>query len=116
MQVLLESPGIVLPSNEAQVLVTRVRHAFERVARRIDRVHVSLRDVNGPRGGRDKLCMIRIELANRGQIVVRERSSEMSRAMKRSLSRARALVASELKRRSWAGQRPLLLLPLEARQ
>lgn len=116
MQVLLESPGIVLPSNEAQVLTTRIRRAFERVARRIERVHVSLRDVNGPRGGRDKLCMIRVELANRGQIVVRDRNSEMGHALKRALSRARALVACELKRRSWSEQRPLLLLPLEARQ
>ena len=116
MQVLLESPGIVLPSNEAKVLATRVGHAFERLARRIDRVHVSLRDVNGPRGGCDKLCMIRIELATRGQIVVREKSSEMNRALKRALSRARTLVSCELKRRSWPGRRPLLLLPLEARQ
>ena len=44
----------------------RVRTALGRFARRIDRVTVSLSDVNGPRGGADKLCRLSVALLPRG--------------------------------------------------
>ena len=34
----------------------RVRFALERLARPIRKVHVQLRDLNGPKGGVDKSC------------------------------------------------------------
>ncbi|MGD8340286.1 MAG: hypothetical protein PVH89_05855 [Gammaproteobacteria bacterium] len=114
MQVFLESSSVVLPRNESQVLTTHFRTSFERFASRIQSLSVSLKDVNGPRGGRDKICMIRVELAKGGQIIVRERSSKLRRAITKSIRRARALIAHELKRRDRHYARPPVLNSAEA--
>jgi hypothetical protein len=116
MQVFLESSGLALPSNEGQVLAARFRSAFERFEYRIARLCVNLKDVNGPRGGRDKVCMIRVELTKGGQIIVRERTFRLRRAIAKSIRRARALVAHELKRRGRTNARPLALDSAEAMQ
>lgn len=115
MNVTIESPGIVLPKNESHILLNRFHNAFERFAGRIDRLDVILKDVNSPRGGRrEVLCMIRIDLAKSGEIVVREKSSETHRAVKKGIRRARALIAYDLKRREWRNRFPFVLNNLEA--
>jgi hypothetical protein len=60
---------------------------------------VTLKDINGPRGGRDKVCMLRAELADGGQIVVIDRSSKMRHAIFGCLRRSKSLIAREVKRR-----------------
>jgi hypothetical protein len=98
MQVELETHGVVIPRNEGQALVTRLNDSFARVRNRIARMHMSLKDDNGPRGGRDKICLLRAVLTNGREIVVRDRSSNLARAIGRSIRRGRALIAHELKR------------------
>ena len=114
MQVFLETSDVVIPRNEGQALSLRFRDAFARLAGRIHGLHVSFRDVNGPRGGRDKLCVIRVELAKGGQVIVRERSASLGRAISRSIRRARVLVAHELKPRGSHQWQQLALRPMEA--
>ena len=114
MQVFLESSDVMLPRNEGEAIASRFRSAFERFANRIESLSVSLKDVNGPRGGRDKVCMIRVELATGRQIIVRERSFRLRRAIGKSIRRTRTLVAHELKRRSRNFTRPLALNTAEA--
>lgn len=97
MHVELETHGVVIPRNEGQVLITRIHESFARVRNRIARMHLSLKDENGPRGGRDKVCLLRAVLTNGREIVVRDRSSKLARAIGRSIRRGRALIAHELK-------------------
>jgi putative sigma-54 modulation protein len=40
----------------------RVEETFSRIRRRITRISVHLADVNGPRGGYDKHCMVKVSL------------------------------------------------------
>ncbi|MBX6313964.1 MAG: HPF/RaiA family ribosome-associated protein, partial [Isosphaeraceae bacterium] len=51
-------------------LERRLRFALGRFMRRIDRVIVRLSDINGPRGGVDKRCLILVTLVPRGEVVV----------------------------------------------
>ena len=50
----------------------RLRFALDRFARRIRRVHVTLGDLNGPRGGIDKRCKLAISLDRSSTIVFGE--------------------------------------------
>ena len=111
MQVQLETSGVAIPRNEGQVLISRVRDAFARVASRTERLHLSLKDDNGPRGGRDKICTIRAYLTNGRQVIVRERSSKMQKAISKSIRRGRVLVVQQIKPRV----RRNLNVPVEAR-
>ena len=107
MEILIHSHGVVLPPHGSVDIATRIRFAFGRLAAKVSRVHVTLKDVNGPRGGRDKVCVIRAELAGGGQVVVQDRSVRMRRAIGRGLRRARAMVSEQVRRRREQRRKPL---------
>ncbi|MEZ5318064.1 MAG: HPF/RaiA family ribosome-associated protein [Vicinamibacterales bacterium] len=66
----------------------RATSAFGRLGARVGPLVVSLGDVNGPRGGRDKRCTVRVRLPGRGSIVVRETAHDLYAAVDRGLRRA----------------------------
>ena len=63
MQVSIQTQGVTLPRNSHRALAQRIGMALERIPQ-IARLHVSLKDVNGPRSGRDKVCILRAEFAS----------------------------------------------------
>jgi len=99
MEVLLNAHGVALPPNSRSVLARRINVALARLAQGVPRLHVNLKDVNGPRGGRDKVCVLRAELVSGGQVVVVDRSAKMRRAINRCLRRARVVIARESRKR-----------------
>jgi hypothetical protein len=76
--------------------------ALERYAHAVREVTVRLRDENGPRGGRDQDCVVRVSLRGAPEVLVRERRERPLEAVGRALQRARRGVAERLKsRRDW---------------
>lgn len=76
----------------------RLGLALDRFDRRVDRVQVRFEDVNGPRGGEDKIC--RIHVAGRGswRLQVEGRGTTFYRAIDAAAGRARRSVAEILNR------------------
>ena len=58
-----------------------------------------LKDVNGPKGGRDKVCQFRARLRDGTRINIEDRASVMRRAVYRCCQRARTSIDRSLKRR-----------------
>jgi len=54
---------------------------------------VSITDLNGPRGGRDKHCTVRVRARGVGIIVVRETTHDVYRSVDRGLRRAALVLA-----------------------
>lgn len=77
----------------------RVRFALERLARPIRKVHVQLRDLNGPRGGLDKSCQVRVALAPAATIVVEHRSASAYAAVDSALDRAAISMVRRIQRK-----------------
>ncbi len=99
MDIRVDARNVALPSRSIKSLAARIGHQLSRVKTRIARVHITLKDVNGPRGGRDKVCVLRAELTNGRQIVVVDRSAKLGRAIVRSVRRSRNLIDRDIKRR-----------------
>ncbi|HSD09399.1 MAG TPA: HPF/RaiA family ribosome-associated protein [Candidatus Binatia bacterium] len=72
--------------------------ALRRFGNRIDRVSVSLADVNGPRGGIDKCCRIAVRLRPTGSAFVAETSSDSYAALGRAAGRVGSAVAGRIAR------------------
>ncbi len=66
----------------------RLRFAFSGARDRIARIVVRLRDLNGPRGGRDKLCQVSVIMPGRPEVVIREVQEDMYNAIDRAVKRA----------------------------
>jgi len=65
---------------------------------RIRLVIVRLLDVNGPRGGIDKQCRIKLELIPSGNLVIHEASADLAAAIDRGADRIGHAISRKLHR------------------
>ena len=83
-------------------LDAEVRKQVEQALARFDdyvvAVDVFLSDVNGPKGGPDKACVIRVQLPNRTTIPIETIRSDLYAAVYQSARRARRVVRRTLKK------------------
>jgi putative sigma-54 modulation protein len=104
MHCLSGRPGLGL----AELTKHRLQRALGRFASRVRRVRVCLNDVNGPRGGIDKRCRMRVDLFPRGAVVVEAVGAAFEQALfgaaERVVRRVRALI--ERKRDAHRRRRP----------
>ena len=70
MEVLIETQNVDIPANGASSLRQRVAKVMRNLSANVIRLHLSLKDVNGQKGGRDKVCTVRATLAEGGEVVV----------------------------------------------
>lgn len=93
MKLEMRSHGVELTSELRRHIERKLRFALTRFRQRLRRVHVLVTDVNGPRGGDDIHCKVRVELGGRGELVVREVDSDPFAAVARAIERVTRTVA-----------------------
>ena len=64
----------------------------------IQRVVVRLSDINGPKGGKDMCCQIRIVLEHMSDVVIKDVETDLYVAIDRAFDRAGRAVARQLSR------------------
>ncbi len=114
MEITLQAHRVALPRRSRLRLRERIRSGFGHFGQRIASLRVTLKYVNGPRGGRDKMCVLRAALSDGGQVVVIDRSDSLRQALSRCLRRSRRAIDREIKRRYRAARRsrrPTTLAP-----
>lgn len=70
------------------VAVQRTRFAMRRLVWMVPRARVHLDDVNGPRGGIDKRCVVELRASGGEQVVVTSTSHDWRSALDAALARA----------------------------
>lgn len=99
MHVEIQSQGFDLTGGLKDYTARRLAFGLGRSARHIVRVCVQLADINGPRGGIDKRCRIRVRLEPSREVVVEDTQSDMYTAIDRAAERAGRSVARSLRHR-----------------
>lgn len=84
----------------------RLRFALERTSEGIRSVTLTLGDINGPRGGFDKTCTVRIARHNHPVLVIEHTAEDTYVAIDRAADRAGRVLARELERESRRSRRP----------
>ncbi|MCA9319244.1 MAG: hypothetical protein KDB53_00850 [Planctomycetes bacterium] len=74
----------------------KVLAAFSRYGDEIARVQITASDVNGPRGGDDKRCALRLQTRLFGQLSFDSVDAEPRRAVARVIRRARRFIQRSL--------------------
>lgn len=88
MQIAIQADGFHLTEALEQHIHDRLRFAFSKVAGRVRRVLVTLADINGPRGGVDKRCLIEVRVDGQQSLVVQDVQADMYAAIDRAAGRA----------------------------
>jgi len=95
MEVQIKAKGLPAAKNLRNHAARRVRSALERFGHAIQSVTVRMSDINGPRGGADKLCRIVIQMKNRS-VVMEELGSDMRRVVDRLSDRVQYSVSRQM--------------------
>jgi len=91
--------GSALDEVHRDYLRRKLHRILEKFGSAIERTSVRLEDVNGPRGGIDKRCQVKIVVRGLPTVYVDERDSSVQAAMDRALGRANHAVRQALQRR-----------------
>jgi len=100
MNIVIESSRSGAAPDWRRTVEQRVRLALHRLQGQVQQARISLRDINGPRGGVDKQCQILLTTAGHGQLVIVSRAEHAQGALNQALQRAmHALTRSSQRRR-----------------
>ena len=97
MQVIFESRDPqAAPLRE--VAVDRLKFVMRRLGSFVSRARVRLSDVNGPRGGVDKRCLVELKTDAGGTVVITAASHDWRTAIDDALARAAQVMRRQLRR------------------
>mgnify|MGYP001011427738 CR=1 FL=1 len=114
MEVQIKARGLPAAKNLRNHASRRIRAALGRFGNAVQSVTVRLSDINGPRGGADKLCRIVIQMKSRS-IVMEELGDDMRRVIDRLSERVQFNVARQMEKISRVNRQlmqPPELIPL----
>lgn len=94
----LKDNGVRRPADLPGRIERRLRFALVRFGSRIDKAFVFLHDLNGPKGGIDKLCRILVKTRGCGVMVVAVADSDWNTAVDRATTRIGQTVARHVER------------------
>ena len=80
-------------------VLRRVQFALSKFGHSIRRVRVHFSDLNGPKGGNDKKCSIKVKLITTGEIVVQGVGKDIVTALSHSVERVERAIKRELEKR-----------------
>lgn len=114
MEVQIKAKGLPAAQTLRNHAKYRILAALGRFGQGIQSVTVRLSDVNGPRGGADKLCRVVVQMKNRS-LVMEELGADMRRVIDRLSERVQYNVARQMGRLVRIDRRlPALAEPLPA--
>ncbi len=94
----IRSHGFTLTPAIRDYTERRLRFALSHAAGRVTAITVVLSDINGPRGGRDKCCRVRISVKDQQVMVIDDIQDNLYVAIDRAADRAARTVSRRLGR------------------
>ncbi|MFT5285698.1 MAG: putative sigma-54 modulation protein [Planctomycetota bacterium] len=98
MKLELRAKGIRVTEKLQAHIDRHLRTAMGRFGDQVRRVQISLKDINGPKGGEDIRCEITAQMAHSGAIVIHETNTNPFAAVARASSRAGHTLSRQLDR------------------
>jgi putative sigma-54 modulation protein len=93
----IRSRAVDLTDELRDLVTTRIQFALDTFKDRIEDASVYLMDLNGPRGGIDKLCQVSVRAHGVAEVVVRDTGATVGSALNRAARRAKYRVAEALR-------------------
>ena len=98
MQIDFQTKGFTLTDPLKAHVRRRLKTALAARDEHIVHAQVRLSDINGPRGGVDKCCQLRIQLAGTSSVIVRDVSADMYAAIDKAARRISSSVGRRVSR------------------
>jgi putative sigma-54 modulation protein len=99
MELSIKTQGLDLSDPLKAYTARRLQFSLGEFVTELDGVEVRLGDVNGPRGGLDKRCAIKVILRGFGMVFARAAGTDVYSTVDRAATRIRSAVSRTLSRR-----------------
>lgn len=99
MLVAIHAHGVGLSANSRATVIDQVQLALSSAARHVRRVAVYLSDENGPRGGVDKKCLVRVDFGTGQPVTAEARGGSVLGVVDAATGRAAKAVRTALHKR-----------------
>ena len=99
MEITITDLNVNLSSEGIQRIRQKTRRMFNKIYEQVQTIEVTLDDINGPKGGKDKHCRIVILTKGMPDIVISDNQTSVMTAVNIALSRARLTLLRKIKRR-----------------
>jgi hypothetical protein len=97
--------GVDLSKDQRAFIRKKLGRRLEKFGGSIERVSVRVKDVNGPRGGVDKVCRIKVVLSNLPSVVFEAQDASLDVAVSSALAGAERAVRRSVDRRRVKGMK-----------
>ncbi len=114
MRIDLQCEGIEGPQGLRDYVARKMRMAIGRFRDHIQWARIKVADVNGPRGGVDKRCVVQLRLRNRPDVIFAITELEARSAVDRAAERVAQVLVRRLGRHRRAAKAPVAPLGLVA--
>jgi ribosome-associated translation inhibitor RaiA len=101
----IRATGLPIDSADRAYVRRKLAVKLGKFGRAVERVSVRIDDVNGPRGGVDKVCTIKVVLAGTPSVVVAQHDTSLKAALDAAMQRAERTVRRAVQRRDPAESR-----------
>lgn len=98
MHIDIQARGFELTDGLREHTIRRLSFATNWARDEVRRINVRLSDVNGPRGGEDKRCLIQIPLSGRPDIVIDDLETDLYVAIDKAIGRVERVLAKQIER------------------
>lgn len=98
MQVLITTNGVEITQSLNNYIKDRIESSLSRFTGLIRKVVVSLSDENGPKGGIDTACTIRIKTDAASELIIKNKKKNAYIAVAHALSSSKQAIARHVKR------------------
>jgi len=96
----IRSAGVDLSQDDQTYIRRKLGMKLGKFAPSMERITVRVSDVNGPRGGLDQVCRVKVVLSGLPSVMVEERDASLHAAIDLALAGAQRAVRKALKRRT----------------
>jgi len=98
MQISIVDRNVDLTAKQKELVDRQIEYSFDRFETQIRAVEVVLNDVNGPKGGSDIQCRVRLMLHSKGEVLVEGREVSAEAAVSSVIDRASIAVGRRVER------------------
>ncbi len=98
MQIDMHAHGFTLTDGIREYMLKRLAYSLNHGDENIMRIIVRLSDINGPRGGKDKRCLIEVRLKGAPEVIIEDTESDLYVAIDRATERAGRSLTRRLER------------------
>ena len=98
MQVVIRSNDFTITKALRNFLHSQIKRSMAACSRNVESITIRLKDLNGPKGGIDKECLVEVKIANGAPVVVRKQSTNAYQGIRQALARAARVTLRRLRK------------------